>query len=153
MPLCCVSSFFVLDLLEWWINSQLVLNHLPGDPRHIWYLPRKNIQIFLEKSDECEFLFEVEIRVDPELLVWLVRVSQDLHVFFHRSPLLLVVCLLIGERLSGCWGNASIFLCCRCSRGSAGWSLGCWCLVISTATLCFGHLFFCRFVPVALDVW
>jgi hypothetical protein len=55
MPLLCLSSLFFHDQLVRWINAQLVLNHLPRDPRHIQNLPCKDIKIVLEKSDESEF--------------------------------------------------------------------------------------------------
>jgi hypothetical protein len=46
-----------------------MLNHLPGDPGHIWYLSYEDIQIFPEKSDEHDFLFGLNAYADPELLV------------------------------------------------------------------------------------
>jgi hypothetical protein len=70
-----------------------VFNYLPRDPRHIWYLPCEDIKIVLEKSDEREFLFGIEAYTNPELLVRVAGVSQDLLVV---SPLLLIVHQLIG---------------------------------------------------------
>jgi hypothetical protein len=39
-----------------------VLNHLPGDPRHLRRLLGKHIYIGPEEGDECEFLFAIQIR-------------------------------------------------------------------------------------------
>jgi hypothetical protein len=38
-----------------------VLNHLPGDPKHLRRLPCEHVGICLEESDEREFLFLVQI--------------------------------------------------------------------------------------------
>jgi hypothetical protein len=49
-------------LLDWsgiGINIQMVLNHLPRDPRHLRRLPGKHIDISLEEGDEHKFLFAV----------------------------------------------------------------------------------------------
>jgi hypothetical protein len=35
----------------------MVLDHLPGDPRHLRWLPCKHVGICLEEGDEREFLF------------------------------------------------------------------------------------------------
>jgi hypothetical protein len=57
----------------------------------------QNIEIFLEKCDECEFLFGVELQADLELLVWVIGVIQDLLVALVLCySLLLVVHLPIG---------------------------------------------------------
>jgi hypothetical protein len=56
----------------------------------------EDIQIFLEKSDECEFLFGLKACADPELLVRVARVDWD---FFVISLLLLQICRLIGGLL------------------------------------------------------
>jgi hypothetical protein len=49
-------------LLDWpsiWVDLQMVLNHLPRDPRHLRRLPGKHVHIILEEGDEHEFLFTV----------------------------------------------------------------------------------------------
>jgi hypothetical protein len=49
-------------LLDWpsvWVDLQMVLNHLPRDPRHLRQLPGKHVHIILEEGDEREFLFTV----------------------------------------------------------------------------------------------
>jgi hypothetical protein len=52
-------------LLAYWlgvgVNLQAVLDHLPGDPRHLRRLPCEYIGVCLEESDEREFLFLVQI--------------------------------------------------------------------------------------------
>jgi hypothetical protein len=39
----------------------MVLNHLPGDPRHLRWLPCEHVGICLEEGDESEFLFFLQI--------------------------------------------------------------------------------------------
>jgi hypothetical protein len=41
------------------VDLQMVLNHLPGDPRHLRWLPGKHVHISPEEGDEREFLFAV----------------------------------------------------------------------------------------------
>jgi hypothetical protein len=41
------------------VDLQMVLNHLPRDPRHLRWLPVKHIIISLEEGDEREFLFAI----------------------------------------------------------------------------------------------
>jgi hypothetical protein len=43
------------------VDLQMVLNHLPRDPRHLRRLPSKHVDISLENGDESEFLFAVQI--------------------------------------------------------------------------------------------
>jgi hypothetical protein len=43
------------------VNLQAVLDHLPGDPRHLRWLPCEYVGVCLEESDEREFLFLVQI--------------------------------------------------------------------------------------------
>jgi hypothetical protein len=70
-----------------------MLNHLPRDNGHIRYLPCENIQIFSEKSDEREFLFEVELRAEMKLLVGVVWVHLNV---LACGPFLLIIRWLIG---------------------------------------------------------
>jgi hypothetical protein len=51
-------------------------------------MARENIHILLEKSDEREFLFGLQVCADMELLVQVTRVSQD---FFVCDLLFLVM--------------------------------------------------------------
>jgi hypothetical protein len=46
------------------VDLQLVLNHLPRDPRHLRWLPDKHVDISSEEGDEREFLFAVQITQD-----------------------------------------------------------------------------------------
>jgi hypothetical protein len=39
------------------VDLQMVLDHLPGDPRHSRRLPCERVGICLEEGDEREFLF------------------------------------------------------------------------------------------------
>jgi hypothetical protein len=39
------------------VDLQMVLDHLPGDPRHLRWFPCEHVCIFLEEGDEHEFLF------------------------------------------------------------------------------------------------
>jgi hypothetical protein len=75
-----------------------MLNHLPRDLEHIRYLSCEDIQIFPEKSDEREFLFDFQVCVDPKLLVQVDGVDWD---FLFTSPLLLPVRWLISGLLVG----------------------------------------------------
>jgi hypothetical protein len=51
------------------------------------------MQIFLEKSDEREFLFRIRDCTDPKLLFWIVKVDWN---FFVCSFLLLQILQLIS---------------------------------------------------------
>jgi hypothetical protein len=46
------------------VDLQMVLNHLPRDPRNLRWLLGKHIDISSEEGDECEFLFVVQITRD-----------------------------------------------------------------------------------------
>jgi hypothetical protein len=43
------------------VDLQMVLDHLPGDPRHLRRLPCEHVGICLEQGDEREFLFSLQI--------------------------------------------------------------------------------------------
>ena len=43
------------------VDLQMVLDHLPGDPRHLRRLPCEHVDICLEEGDEREFLFLAQI--------------------------------------------------------------------------------------------
>jgi hypothetical protein len=42
----------------------MVLSHLPRNPRHLRWLPDKNVDISPDEGDEREFLFVVQVTQD-----------------------------------------------------------------------------------------
>jgi hypothetical protein len=46
----------------------MVLDHLPGHPRHLRQFPCEHVDICLEEGDECEFLFLLQITRDASSL-------------------------------------------------------------------------------------
>jgi hypothetical protein len=59
-------------------DIQRVLGDIPRYARHVRGTPRKNFGICVEKVDEHCFLFGVELRADPDLLVGVVAgVERD----------------------------------------------------------------------------
>jgi hypothetical protein len=54
----------LLDRSSVGVDLQMMLNHLPRDPRHLRWLPGKHIDISLEEGDEHEFLFTIQITQD-----------------------------------------------------------------------------------------
>jgi hypothetical protein len=54
----------LLDRSSVRVDLQMMLNHLPRDPRHLRWLSGKHIDISLEEGDEREFLFVVQITRD-----------------------------------------------------------------------------------------
>jgi hypothetical protein len=73
-----------------------MLNHLLRDSVHIWYLPCEDIHIFPEKSDEHEFLFDLKLCAEMEILISVIGVYR---YFLVSSPLLLVIYWLISDGL------------------------------------------------------
>jgi hypothetical protein len=61
LPLYGLLSGLLLDRSDVGVDLQMVLNHFPGDPRHLRWLLGKHIYISLEEGDEYEFLFVVQI--------------------------------------------------------------------------------------------
>jgi hypothetical protein len=59
-------------------------------------MPREDIQIFSEKSDEREFLFGLKLCVETELLISVIGVYR---YFLVSGPLLLVIHRLISNGL------------------------------------------------------
>jgi hypothetical protein len=51
----------LLDRSSIGVDLQMVLNHLPRDPRHLQRLPSKHVDIIPEEGDEREFIFVVQI--------------------------------------------------------------------------------------------
>jgi hypothetical protein len=57
-----LNGLLLGPLLDWpgvGVDLQMVLNHLPRDPRHLRWLPGKHVDTILEEGDEREFLFTV----------------------------------------------------------------------------------------------
>jgi hypothetical protein len=59
LPLNGLLSGPLLDRSGIGVDLQMVLNHLPRDPRHLRRLPGKHVNISPEEGDEHEFLFAV----------------------------------------------------------------------------------------------
>jgi hypothetical protein len=49
------------------VDLQMVLNHLPRDPRHLRRFPCEHVGICLEEGDEREFLFLLQIAHDARV--------------------------------------------------------------------------------------
>ncbi len=58
------SPQFLFNWLGIRSHHEFVLNHLPGNFRHVWRLPRKHVCIVAEEGDELEFLFAAQRRPD-----------------------------------------------------------------------------------------
>jgi hypothetical protein len=69
------------------VDLQMVLNHLPRDPKHLRRLPGKHVHISPEEGDECEFLFAIQITQDTGSLSSLSPNLDGLHgdVFLARG--------------------------------------------------------------------
>ena len=59
-PVWCKSPQFLLYWLGIGSHHEFVLNHLPGDPRHVGRLPSEYVRIVVEDGDEREFLFLIQ---------------------------------------------------------------------------------------------
>jgi hypothetical protein len=59
LPLYGLLPGLLLDRPSIRVDLQMVLNHLPGDPRHLRWLPGIHVDISPEEGDEREFLFAV----------------------------------------------------------------------------------------------
>jgi hypothetical protein len=66
----------LLDRSDVGVDLQMVLNHLPRDPRHLRWLPGKYTDISPKEGDERKFLFVVQITRDTGSLSSL---SPDLY--------------------------------------------------------------------------
>jgi hypothetical protein len=64
LPLNGLSPRLLTHQLGIRVDLQMVLDHLPGDPRHLRWFPCEYIGIFLEEGDECDFLFLPQITRD-----------------------------------------------------------------------------------------
>jgi hypothetical protein len=73
----------LLGLLLHWsgirVELQMVLNYLPRDPEHLWWLLGKHVDISLEEGDEHEFLFVTQIPHDASGLGGVRADLDDLH--------------------------------------------------------------------------
>jgi hypothetical protein len=59
-----LNELLLGPLLDWssiGVDLQMVLNHLPKDPRHLRWLLGKHIDISLEEGDDHKFLFALQI--------------------------------------------------------------------------------------------
>jgi hypothetical protein len=68
------------------VDLQMVLNHLPRNPRHLRWLSGKHVDISPEKGDEYEFLFAIQITRDTSSLTIF---GSDLDGFYRD--------ILLGE--------------------------------------------------------
>ena len=64
VPLNGLSSRLLTHWLGVRVDLQMVLDHLPGDPRHLRWFSCEYVGIFLEEGDEREFLFLLQITHD-----------------------------------------------------------------------------------------
>jgi hypothetical protein len=87
LPLNGLLSGPLLDRSGVGVDLQMVLNHLPRDPRHLRRLPGKHVDISLEKGDESEFLIAVQITRDMGSLSSLSLNLDGLHgdIFLARE--------------------------------------------------------------------
>jgi hypothetical protein len=61
LPLYGLLPRLLLDRSDVGVDLQMMLNHLPGDPRHLQWLLGKHVYIGPEEGDERKFLFAVQI--------------------------------------------------------------------------------------------
>jgi hypothetical protein len=64
LPLDGLSPWFLTHRFGVRVDLQMVLDHLPGDPRHLRRFPCEYVGICLEEGDEREFLFFLQITHD-----------------------------------------------------------------------------------------
>jgi hypothetical protein len=57
LPLNGLLPGLMLDWLVIGVDLQMVLDHLPRDSGHLWWLQGKHVNIIPEEGDEREFLF------------------------------------------------------------------------------------------------
>jgi hypothetical protein len=87
LPLNGLLSGPLLDRSGVGVDLQMMLNHLPRDPRHLRWLLGKHVDISPEEGDEREFLFAVQITRNTGSLSSLSPNLDDLHrdVFLARG--------------------------------------------------------------------
>jgi hypothetical protein len=80
LPLNGLLLGLLLDRPSTRVDLQMVINHLPRDPRHLRWLPGKYVHISPEEGDEREFLFVVQIARDAGGLGSIRSDLNSLHV-------------------------------------------------------------------------
>jgi hypothetical protein len=87
LPLYGLLLGLLLDRPSIRVDLQMVLNHLPKDPRHLRRLPGKHVHISLKEGDESEFLFAVQIPRDASGLGSICPELNSLHrgILFARG--------------------------------------------------------------------
>jgi len=70
---------FLAHRLGVWVDLQVVLDHFSRDPRHLRRFPGKHVDICLEESDECAFLFLPQATRDASSLGGLRSDLDGLH--------------------------------------------------------------------------
>ena len=68
----------LLDRFSSFLHIEGVLNHLPGDTRHVGGFPSKDVLVCPKDGDECAFLFGIELCPDQGHLGRIGRVKLDL---------------------------------------------------------------------------
>jgi hypothetical protein len=68
MPLNGLSPRLLTHRFGVRVDLQMVLDHLPGDPRHLRRFPCEYVGICLEEGDERDFLFLLQIPRDASSL-------------------------------------------------------------------------------------
>jgi hypothetical protein len=77
------------------VQMEFILNQFLRDSRHVSMLTCKDVPIFLEEFDECEFLFGIQG----------VAYVSNLGRFLHKQRYLLAKCVL---RLDGRFGGLGV---------------------------------------------
>jgi hypothetical protein len=80
LPLNGLSLRLLTHRLGIRVDLQMVLDHLPGDPRHLRRFPCEHVDICLEEGDEREFLFFLQITLNASglgesAMSWMVLVG------------------------------------------------------------------------------
>jgi hypothetical protein len=79
LPLNGLLPGLLLDRPSVRVDFQMVLNHLPLDPRYLRQLPGKHVHISPEEGDEREFLFAIQIPHDADGLRYIRPNLNSLH--------------------------------------------------------------------------
>jgi hypothetical protein len=79
LPLNGLLSGLLLHQTSIGVDLQMVLNHLPRHPKHLWWLLGKHINIVLKEGDECKFLCVAQIPRDAGNLGGIRADLDDLH--------------------------------------------------------------------------
>ena len=72
------SAESLLDWLCSFFDIKSVLDHLPGDTRHVGGFPSEDVLVCLKEGDEHAFLFVIESHPDQSYLGWIGRVEHDI---------------------------------------------------------------------------